>query len=167
MNQQAELDLPERTDYVLRGNLATPEDVRRYVLGGRGMVTVQSAKTGAHRTYQLSREADGTLVVDVLTGPDRSARQSWTHVGALKPADGIASPLVRWRFETWEHPTGIYAQARWFFARVGHGSAERGQQVLDQADVFHEGVCGRCGRTLTHPDSIRTGLGPVCANKET
>jgi hypothetical protein len=27
----------------------------------------------------------------------------------------------------------------------------------------HEGHCGRCGRTLTHPDSINTGYGPECA----
>ena len=30
-------------------------------------------------------------------------------------------------------------------------------------EVWHEGVCGRCGRTLTNPDSIASGIGPVCA----
>ena len=32
--------------------------------------------------------------------------------------------------------------------------------------VFHAGTCGRCGRTLTTPESIRTGLGPVCAGRQ-
>lgn len=27
------------------------------------------------------------------------------------------------------------------------------------------GKCGVCGRTLTHPDSIASGIGPVCASK--
>ena len=27
---------------------------------------------------------------------------------------------------------------------------------------WHEGRCGRCGRTLTDPESIKRGLGPVC-----
>jgi hypothetical protein len=32
-------------------------------------------------------------------------------------------------------------------------------------DVHHEGRCGRCGRKLTVPSSIKTGLGPVCFAK--
>jgi hypothetical protein len=32
-------------------------------------------------------------------------------------------------------------------------------------DVLHSGRCGRCGRTLTTPDSIERGLGPECAHK--
>jgi hypothetical protein len=27
------------------------------------------------------------------------------------------------------------------------------------------GACGVCGRTLTDPDSIRNGIGPVCSGK--
>lgn len=32
-----------------------------------------------------------------------------------------------------------------------------------QVAVLHAGTCGRCGRLLTTPESIRTGFGPVCA----
>jgi hypothetical protein len=28
----------------------------------------------------------------------------------------------------------------------------------------HEGRCGRCGRTLTVPESIDSGFGPECIN---
>jgi hypothetical protein len=31
--------------------------------------------------------------------------------------------------------------------------------------VHHEGRCGRCGRTLTVPESIESGIGPECAKK--
>lgn len=30
------------------------------------------------------------------------------------------------------------------------------------AKVQHEGVCMRCGKELTEPHSIETGLGPIC-----
>jgi hypothetical protein len=33
-------------------------------------------------------------------------------------------------------------------------------------EVWHEGHCMRCGRALTVPESISTGLGPVCAGRE-
>lgn len=31
--------------------------------------------------------------------------------------------------------------------------------------LWHEGRCGRCGRTLTDPESCARGLGPICAGK--
>lgn len=33
----------------------------------------------------------------------------------------------------------------------------------DQADVYHESRCGKCGRALTTPESVSSGIGPVCA----
>jgi hypothetical protein len=34
-----------------------------------------------------------------------------------------------------------------------------------KVDVWHDGTCGRCGRKLTVPESIESGLGPVCAGR--
>lgn len=34
-------------------------------------------------------------------------------------------------------------------------------------DIKHEGKCGRCGRNLTHPQSIETGFGPECVKHYT
>jgi hypothetical protein len=30
-------------------------------------------------------------------------------------------------------------------------------------EIWHEGKCGRCGRVLTVPESIESGIGPECA----
>jgi hypothetical protein len=37
--------------------------------------------------------------------------------------------------------------------------------VFNQVEFRHEGCCGRCGRTLTTPESIDTGFGPECSGK--
>jgi hypothetical protein len=29
-------------------------------------------------------------------------------------------------------------------------------------DVKHCGYCGKCGRVLTEPESLESGLGPIC-----
>jgi len=29
-------------------------------------------------------------------------------------------------------------------------------------NFFHEGKCGKCGRKLTTPESIKNGFGPTC-----
>ena len=33
---------------------------------------------------------------------------------------------------------------------------------LKDTEIEHAGKCCKCGRPLTHPESIRTGLGPEC-----
>lgn len=38
-------------------------------------------------------------------------------------------------------------------------------QDLPECEVWHEGRCGRCGRKLTVPESIETGIGPDCAKR--
>jgi hypothetical protein len=38
-------------------------------------------------------------------------------------------------------------------------------QILSSAEIMHEGKCCRCGRKLTHPESIETGLGPECGGR--
>lgn len=38
----------------------------------------------------------------------------------------------------------------------------KSQDLPDFIEVWHEGKCGKCGRTLTVPSSIATGIGPEC-----
>ena len=47
---------------------------------------------------------------------------------------------------------------RWLWTRLN------ARAVLPaNVTVWHEGKCGACGRKLTVPDSIKSGIGPVCA----
>lgn len=38
-------------------------------------------------------------------------------------------------------------------------------ETVQYLEVYHVGKCGCCGKTLTTPESILTGLGPTCAKK--
>ena len=59
------------------------------------------------------------------------------------------------------NPGSDAVQAFGFFTRQ---VLDRG--VLPEAlRVLHHGRCGRCGRKLTTPESIRLGLGPVCVTR--
>ena len=35
----------------------------------------------------------------------------------------------------------------------------------ETVQVWHEGRCGKCGRKLTVPESLTSGLGPECAGR--
>lgn len=39
------------------------------------------------------------------------------------------------------------------------------EQVPNFIEFWHEGICGKCGRHLTVPESINNGLGPVCRKR--
>ena len=39
------------------------------------------------------------------------------------------------------------------------------RKLKDGYFLEHEGYCGKCGRPLTTPESIKAGLGPVCRGK--
>lgn len=38
-------------------------------------------------------------------------------------------------------------------------------QTFKKMGFYHEGKCGRCGRPLTDPESINTGIGPICRTR--
>ena len=40
-----------------------------------------------------------------------------------------------------------------------------GKTEAKSLEIWHEGRCGRCGRKLTVPSSIESGIGPECASK--
>lgn len=123
-----------------------------FMMAGKARVTFRSTVTGQRFTYKVVVKGS-VAFVSVLTGPDNSA--SYTYLGTIfggttyrhgrKSPIGQAAPSAR-AFE-------------WAF---GHLSAGRLPATLE---VHHEGTCGRCGRALTVPESIASGLGPECAKR--
>jgi hypothetical protein len=43
--------------------------------------------------------------------------------------------------------------------------AFKGEPLPQGWSIEHHGVCARCGQPLTTPESIKRGLGPVCADE--
>ena len=39
------------------------------------------------------------------------------------------------------------------------------ESLPPEIHFYHEGRCGKCGRKLTHPESIETGYGPECYSR--
>lgn len=149
------------------------EALEPFVLGGNATVTVVSKTTRSRFTYRVEqkrvgrrkngetdeqygarkrRAQDGARFVKVMTGPDN--QNSYTHIGHINEhrefrLDGSSrisagAPSV----SAW----------RWFWSAVRTQSNK-----LDQCEVWHDGRCSRCGRRLTVPESVSSGIGPVCA----
>jgi hypothetical protein len=123
-----------------------------------GRFTIESA-SGQHRTFQIRTQkpdaefAPGKRVLSLLVGPENTANykgfafvdEEGIHVWASKAKQSDV-------YET-------YAEQLWSLALDGAFSlwADVGYRIM------MAGRCFRCGRPLTVPQSIRDGIGPVCA----
>lgn len=145
-----------------------------FIKAGKAIFTVANA-TGEHYIYQVTKkdpepgskyESFGpTWFVAMLTGPDNTS--DYTYMG-----------LVEHRFNQLQYNSG----ANWvrltkaskykmdskpiqvfnFAMRVVEGK----QQLPAGYSIRHNDLCGRCGRQLTDPTSLATGLGPICRGAE-
>ncbi len=126
-----------------------PENRLKFALAGNATFTLVSAKTGARFTYKITKAADrAPHFVKVLNGSD--------NVGDYAVLGSIFEGLT-YRHNVRFSPIGadaLSAQAFDWWWRNPESA---------QVELWHQGSCGRCGRALTVPASIESGLGPVCA----
>lgn len=139
-------------DAAARHRLLTAEETLAFALAGRAIFTLVSAKTGSRFTFRVSRckgeSEDRPWFVSVLTGPDQYTYLGSIFPGSLRFNRGKKSP--------------IGTDAASFRAFSWSWEAFRAGQMPTALEVWHEGRCGRCGRRLTVPASILSGLGPEC-----
>jgi hypothetical protein len=132
----------------------------QFILAGNATFTLVSIKTGARFTYRVQASKPNQKTgkpdvhfVNVLTGPDNSCSNSYHYVGVIKNNEFRRTNKSRISKEA---PS--YRAFNWFWFKL----IEKGKIPADLA-LFHEGRCGRCGKALTVPESIETGLGPDCS----
>lgn len=137
----------------MRGRLA-PGKRRAFVLAGNATLTIRSSKTQTRFTYKVVGSKNNrpgqmpVYFVSLLSGEDNTS--DYRYLGTIF-ADGFR--LTRKSTASKDAPSVVaftWFSRHWEDARV---------------DVWHEGRCGRCGRVLTVPESIESGIGPTCAGK--
>lgn len=133
-----------------------------FVLAGKATFTVQ-CPDGQHYTYRVTRKeaSNGypeTFFVSQLTGPDNES--SYTYLGKLDPFTGQVSPT---KATNGRESSYAFRLLNRVLVRVWCDDHAAYEQF--GFSVRHAGKCGRCGRTLTVPQSIESGIGPECAKR--
>jgi len=129
-----------------------------YIMAGKSVFTLVSGATGNRFTYRVNKmkkrcDADReTYYISVLSGPDNT--NDYSRI-AMMFDDRLVFP------RSWEiSPNAPSAAAlSWSLTKLQKGI------MPSNLSVHHNGHCGRCGRHLTTPESVETGLGPICAGK--
>ena len=136
------------------------EDIRRFVSGGKALFTIRSIATGKRHTYKLKRQLDqnemptGSFYVSILFGPDNYSNYLYL---------GMADENLNFRTTagTKLKKDGKEVAAIAYFLRFL--KKETFDAMMEHIEFFHAGKCCQCGRRLTVPESIESGIGPVCA----
>ncbi len=139
---------------------------RDFVLAGKAVFTLVSKATGERFTFKVTRSKDRTApdaggdrpvvwFVKLLAGSDNVG--DYRYIGFLR--DGLFVHGGKKACATTTAPS--VRGFEWFTRRVLFAA----EPAVDRVAIYHEGCCGRCGRRLTVPESIETGLGPECAKR--
>ena len=141
-----------------KAQLVDHNAVGNYLFAGKACVTLRSQKTGARYTYKISHKKDGDIsFVSLLTGPNNET--DYRYLGLLPDDDATRLRGVG-RGKSCAQPDAPSARAFQYLLDYVWGTASGAG-----LEVWHEGRCGRCGRKLTVPESIESGIGPECASK--
>lgn len=132
-----------------------------FIKGGKALLTVQNEKTSAHRTFRIRKadNADLYFVRILKSGQIGDKKVRWSYIGMINEKDiFILTPKSQVTASS-----NSFQSFRWLLnaAKDWHNGRDQYPYVV----VFHEGKCGRCGRRLTDPHSIKMGFGPECIKK--
>ncbi len=128
-----------------------------FVTGGKAIFTASNDKS-EHYTFKVVKGKPSPqasmvtppLFVHILTGP-----HNYTYLGMLVGTQIRLTHKSKMKQDS--KPVQVFNWA----LRVVNGEKHL---LRPGYDIQHEGRCGKCGRELTDPESIRTGFGPTCRN---
>lgn len=139
-----------------------------FILAGKAVFTVVCGENTLvdckpHYTFRVRHKpADmfnrEVYFVACMTGSDNE--RSYSYMGILDPLTGHVDLRGKTKF------TDQSTQVRILSRVLACLWAGQGNKIVAAGwDVKHAGKCCKCGRTLTHPESLETGWGPECSGK--
>lgn len=140
---------------MLEARITNCAAARGFALAGKAIFTLRSAATGARYTFKVRQAKDKAIFfVSALYG---SANESdYAYLGIID-GDGCFRVTAKSRFSKDSPQAKAFD---WTWRRLVNLT-----ELPDGLEFWHEGRCGRCGRLLTVPESIASGIGPECAKK--
>lgn len=168
----------------LRRQIKTPTQLLLHITAGRSILTVRSHRTQERYTFRFRRPdpepgKNRPIWVSILGGPhgpfinremggldhdprhDQSEHRIWAFLGTIWLEEGRPGRFNPGKTsKVPETDKSMYAAA-WIARMLTHSP----DHLMEEADWWHEGRCGRCGRRLTVPESIESGFGPECAGR--
>ena len=150
------------------GKLTNLADIYYYIFAGKAIFTLVSPKTGRRYTYKVTEDilADGqkTYKIHLLQGDDNT--KDYHFIARL-----YYNKAQIW----WQKHKCFTTDIDEVSVTEGYSYAESAINCILQypefyimkgGEFWHSGRCAKCGRLLTTPKSVATGIGPHCRRKQ-
>jgi len=119
-----------------------------FIFGGNALFTVKNPKTENRFTFKVTKhKKEDIFFVKVLTNPD-----VYEFIGSIRPG-------TRFKHSK-KSRISDEAQSVKVFDFVFNTLITK--SLPQFIEIWHEGRCCACGKTLTTPESIQRGIGPEC-----
>lgn len=141
----------------MKSHKLTSENALPFILAGHALFTIKKITTDGRFTYKVNIPADTKpeeakiWFVSILTGSDNTS--NYSYIGFIKGGEFYWGKKSR---------IGINAPSVEVFRTI-FNFISLNKYIPNKIEIWHEGKCCRCGRTLTVPESIESGVGPECA----
>jgi hypothetical protein len=121
-------------------------DAHNYCFAGKSTITLKSRKTENHFSYRVSVAKDNDKLFFVSRPGERNScfgvvGEKGFFLTKRAKAEGITLDT-------------LFVKAFVWFLKL--------KELPYDLQAQHQHTCGRCGRQLTHPESIDLGIGPEC-----
>ena len=137
----------------------TLEAAQNAILAGKAFVTFLNTQTQKRFTYRITQIKDRATgeklqrwFVSVLTGSNNES--SYRYIGWINN-NFVFKHTATSKINASAQSVKAFENV---FGRIVN------QQPHDFLQIWHEGKCLCCGKKLTVPSSIQSGLGPICAS---
>ena len=126
-----------------------------FITAGKAIFTIESARTGKWFTYKViapkeQNPSKPVFWVKLMTGTDNQT--SYSYLGTIFSKEFKLTKKSKITSDALG-----YKAVDFFFRNIFAGKSH------EEINFYHMGICGRCGRPLTTPESVSRGIGPICA----
>lgn len=131
----------------MKGHPIKHKDALSFILAGKAIVTFLNTQSDNRFTFKIKKAKEGNIYfVSVLTNPD-----TYQYAGTM--IDGVFKLGKKSKISGEAQSVKVFDYIT---------KKLKTNTLPSFIEIWHEGKCGRCGRTLTVPSSIESGLGPEC-----
>ena len=135
--------------------LTDKDEIQMYVFGGKGRFRLKSLVSDKQFTYKISQMSKHNARYDEYTYYVSLVIPGGTDfMGVFKTEENKYIHAKRSRLS---YDSSEAKGFRWLLSQF-----ESDDEWNDMMEFYHMGICSCCGRTLTTPESVEMGIGPVC-----
>lgn len=115
--------------------------------------TIWNTARGSHITFRVRRpKGFRTMLLDAMIGTCNET--DFEYVGSMNRGLWIKA-----KEDISPEAAKVLSAIQWTMPRI------KSESLPSAVEIHHSGSCCCCGRKLTNPESLDTGIGPICGKR--